>query len=140
VLDRKDIIEDPSWEEAMIVVTSNHERHAINLHKAQAFAISKGVPVIIWKKPLAGILASRFSDEGLRNLYEKKLELTGIFVQGAPCVIREENINPTRGLANGTAGYMHSICISDSDQPDFYRQKIQSAKPGEVIEIPVPFA
>ena len=70
------------------------------------------------------------------TLYEKRPELTGIFVQ------QEENtsINPTRGLANGTSGSMHSICIRNSDQPDLYREKIKNAKPGEVINIPVPYS
>jgi hypothetical protein len=66
------------------------------------------------------------------------VELIGLFVQSAPCVRREENINPTRGLANGTSAYLHSICIADRDQPEIYRERIRKAKPGDVVEIPVP--
>jgi hypothetical protein len=140
VINRQDVVDDPSWLEAPIIVTSNYERYVINFHKARAFAISKGVPVIAWKKPLAGILATRFSEETLQSLYEKRPELVGIFVQGAPCVLREENINPTRGLANGTSACFHSLCIADSDQPDLYKELIKKARPGEVIMIPVPYS
>jgi hypothetical protein len=62
-----------------------------------------------------------------------------VFVQGAPCVLREENINPARGLANGTEGVMHSICFSD-DNTDHFQRLISEGMPGELIEIPVPYS
>jgi hypothetical protein len=120
--------------DAPIIVTSNHERHIMSLHKAQAFALAKGLPVLGWKKPLAGNITT-LSEIALANIYEKRTELQGIFVQSA-----EENINPTHGLANGTEAYMHSVCIEEGDQPEIYRDRIRNARPGEFIEIPVPYS
>lgn len=140
VIHRDDIINDPSWIEAPIIVTSNYERYVLNIHKARAFALAKGVPVLMWKKPLVGHLATRLSTTTKEYLYDKRPELIGVFVQSAPCVLREENINPTRGLANGTQAVMHSIYIPDNCQPDSLRESIRNAQPGQIIYIPIPYS
>jgi hypothetical protein len=137
VITEDDIVHDKKWLTAPIIVTSNSERHSINFYKAKEFAISQGVPVLTWRKPLCGNLATRFTDEALDMLYRSRVELRGIFVQSAPCVLREENINPSRGLANGTAAYLHSICL---ENPNDYEDLIRNAQPGELVEIPVPLS
>jgi hypothetical protein len=141
IMSRQDIINDHTWLDAPIIVTSNYERHVINMHQARAFALSRGLPVLIWKKPLVGNLPTMLTNEALDILYDKRVELIGIFVQPAPCNLREENINPTRGLANGTAAYLHSICFDEKNElNDYYTDIISKAKPGELINIPVPYS
>jgi hypothetical protein len=63
------------------------------------------------------------------------------FVQSAPCNLCEENISPTRGFANGTAEYLHPICFDEKNElNDYYTDLISKAKPGELINIPVPYS
>jgi hypothetical protein len=138
VITREDIHDDYSWTNAPIIVSSNYERHNINLHKARAFARDMGVPILTWRKPLVGRLATILNDQTLDLLYENTAELTGIFVQCAPCVLRDENINPTRGLANGTAASLHSITFANTEELVKCENLINKAQPGELISIPVP--
>jgi hypothetical protein len=60
----KDVVEDPSWRFALIVVTSNQERVAINRVQALRFAKTNGVPVVRWRLPLAGN-SQKVDDNGL---------------------------------------------------------------------------
>ena len=93
-----------------------------------------------WRKELTGQLASKLDDVTLDNLYERRPQLIGIFVKNAPCHLKEVNINPNRGLANGTPGRMHSITFAESDQPEYYQRLIRESLPGQVIDIPIPLS
>ena len=137
VLTHKDVEEDESWLEAPIVVCGNLDRKALNYSQAKRFAIRKGVPIIKWKQPLTGRVASQLNDITVDLLYETQTELTGLFVEGAPAYLLQ-NIEPTKGLANGTPLELHSITLCPDDDPDTYRQLINDALPGEVITIPTP--
>lgn len=50
------------------------------------------------------------------------------------------NLNPTKGLANGTDLTLHSLTFFNQRELDLVSQKVSSALPGEVIEVPLPFS
>ena len=135
-----DIKNDPSWADAPIVVTGNKARHEINLKQAQKYALRHGVPVLMWRKELSGDLATQLPEDTIEQLYASNPQLTGIFVQGAPWNLTTTNINPEKGLANGTPGFMHTICLGSDTQPDIYQEQIDRALPGQIVVIPIPYA
>jgi hypothetical protein len=140
ILTANDIENDASWADAPIVVTGNKERHALNLKQAQKFALKHGLPVLMWRKELCGSVATQLPEETIEQLYESNPQLTGIFVEGAPCNLSTLNINPDKGLANGTPGIMHSLCLGSDTEPNIYRQRIDNAIPGQIVVIPIPYA
>jgi len=141
--DLEDITDDqgvtrPSpFRTAPIIVCSNRERHEINLSQSQRYGKAKGVPILRWKKTL--IVSDDVGDILSDILHDKEPDLQGIFVEGAPAHL-SDNLNATSGLANGTPVILHSILLSEEDDPDSYREQVANASPGEVIDIPVPFA
>jgi hypothetical protein len=70
------------------------------------------------------------------TIYHNQSGLIGIFVQGAMSYITE-NINPAKGLGNGSTVYMHSLSFTDSDrQTQRYKSlvaELQNFKPGQQI-------
>jgi hypothetical protein len=53
-------------------------------------------------------------DDLLNEICHAQSGLLGYFVQGAMSYLTE-NINPSKGLANGNIVYMHSLSFSDED-------------------------
>ena len=53
-------------------------------------------------------------NNAIEEVYNNTSGLIGMYVQGAMSYITE-NINPAKGLANGTTVYMHSLTFSDED-------------------------
>ena len=125
------------WLTAPIVVTSNRERHEINLSQARRYGKTKGLPVLRWKKQLS---VSDDIDEALSSiLYENEPDLIGLFVEGAPAHLTA-NLNASSGLANGTPVVLHSVLLAADDDLSHYRSLVANAEPGEVVDIPVPYA
>jgi hypothetical protein len=54
--------------------------------------------------------------------------------------ILKVNLNATSGLANGTPVVLHSLMFQDKDNPEQIRQEISNAQPGQVVNVPVPYA
>jgi hypothetical protein len=133
-----DGIRRPSpYRTAPIIVACNLERQEINLSQAVRFAKAKGVPVLRWQKDL--IIKNDVGEAVSDLLHRNNPLLTGIFVEGAPAHLKE-NLNANSGLANGTPTILHSILLSDKNEPDAYREIVANATPGEIIDIPVPHA
>jgi hypothetical protein len=139
-LSANDIKNDSSWADAPIIVSGNIERHSLNRKQAQKFAVRHGLPVLMWRKELCGTWATELPQDALELLYDMNPQLTGIFVQGAPCNLTSRNINPDKGLANGSPGIMHSICLGSDIEPNIYQDRINRALPGQIIQIPIPYA
>jgi hypothetical protein len=135
-LSSSDIVADPSWEMAPIIVTSNLERQAINLLKARRFARANGTRVLRWRNNLSNKVASRLPGSVLEKLSEKQ-EMNFIFIKGAPCYLTK-NINPIRGLANGTPGELHSLTFSDSDTAAMVQDLMRKDRSDDIIDIPSP--
>jgi hypothetical protein len=137
VLTKEDILQDPSWLDAPIVVCSNKERSALNLTQSTRFAIRNNVPILQWKREISNSVADTLGDVGCDLLYDNEPDLTGIFVQGAPGFLNN-NLNPTEGLANGTPIVLHSITFSDDVDQEQYIHLIENATPGAFVDIPAP--
>ena len=135
VLTQQDVENDPSWKTAPIAVTSNDERHALNLMILQNFAFERNLPILKWSKDISiknnGVL------EGI--LHDEHPELTGYFVQGAPSILLD-NLNPTSGLANGTPSFMHSLAFESEEQRQQVQNLISNTQSGEIVDIPIPYA
>ncbi len=83
-----------------VLVTTNQTKDAIDYLKIKYLAKEIGVPLVRWKIPTRPEI-----DESVLNSSDL---FWNYFVVGAP-VMLTENLSPPRGLANGTAGKMHSL-------------------------------
>ena len=137
ILSENDIDKDPSWSVAPIIVSSNRERHSLNLLQAQRFAMSKNVAILRWRKQMN--VTNEIDEMICDTLYHHEPSLTGLFVQGAPANLLE-NLNPTSGLANGTPIILHSVIMKDEATSENVRSRLSQAIPGEFVDIPEPHA
>ncbi len=113
-LKTEDVQNDKSWTGATVVVTSNEERCRINEQQSKAMATMKKSPRILWDKPMEGIVANRLTTEDTNYIYQNYKQFTGVFVPGAPAFLTE-NINPHRGLSNGTPVTLHSLILDPEE-------------------------
>jgi hypothetical protein len=136
-----DVLDDPKWRDAVILVSGNEQRIQINLARAVAFATTTNQPVIAWRLPLKISSTKQLSpiadykSVSLNQLLEDEAELMFYFVKGAPIVITE-NICVAHRIANGTRGIMHSLTLSPSIS-DSEWNKIMLCKPGEIHWLPL---
>ena len=131
----EDVLDDPSWREAPIVVTGNSERMAISRVQAIRFGQMHNLPVFTWRQPLSANCTLKPDDQKL--LYDNVSELTGWFVQGAPAHMTS-NINPSKGLANGTAIVLHSLTLAHEANVAAINSQIAIALPGSIICLEYP--
>ena len=103
-----DTVDNPSFAFAHIAVLSNFERHKLNRMQAEAFAKAHKLPFVMWKMELVGRQFESMTDGQLKELFENEPGLWGYFVRGAPAMLTQ-NIQPTKILANGSMGFMHSL-------------------------------
>ncbi|KAK3289326.1 hypothetical protein CYMTET_3225 [Cymbomonas tetramitiformis] len=127
VLTTSDIQMDRDWLFATVAVTGNRQRQAVNDVRAQHFARLRGQPVIRWKRDIATTLLDSEHAEVLRAEFP---DLIGTFVAGAPGIILNNDLNPSRGLANGTPAEFHSLILQDASKSTD-AGKINNAGPGE---------
>ena len=81
-------------------MTNNSEHEAIISTQVVAFAKQRGVPVVAWRVPLSGSIAS--APESYQNaVYSICPELTQYFVHDTVVYITD-NISPQSGIANGS--------------------------------------
>jgi hypothetical protein len=121
-----------------MVVYTNEERNAHNQMLARQMAKRNQVPLIAWRKTLAGTMATDLSHLELGSLYEHFPETTTYFIAGAPGIL-QDNLNVDLGLANGTPRTYHSIILNQlSSTQD--QASIRNAQPGEVVFIQEPQA
>lgn len=113
-LGEEDVLKDQSWTEATVVVTSNEERWRINEQQSKAMAAMKNCPRILWDKPIDGIIANSLTTYHTNYIYQNYKQFTGVFVAGAPAFLTE-NINPRRGLTNGTPVTLHSLILDPEE-------------------------
>ncbi|KAK3254197.1 hypothetical protein CYMTET_36583 [Cymbomonas tetramitiformis] len=136
VLTASDVQMDRDWLFATVAVTGNRQRQAINDVRARHFARLSGQPIIRWKRPIATTLLDSRHEDVIRSEFP---ELTGTFVAGAPGIILNNDLNPSRGLANGTPAKFHSLILRD-DSRSTDAAKINNANPGEEVWIEPPYA
>ena len=61
-----------------MAVLSNYERHHLNRKQAEAFARAHGLPLVMWKLPLAGAAAELLDAATMDELYENEPGLWGM--------------------------------------------------------------
>ena len=130
--------------DAVIVVTDNASRLAINKCKASHLAKSIGRPVIAFTYDLHQKTRSYFSTVAsasqctVHDLLSRHHESTFYFVPGAPAMITE-NISVQRRLANGTMCVLESLTLDSSNcdaASDMHR--VEQAAAGELIFLSAP--
>ena len=83
-LQTSDIVNDPLWSWAPIIVTSNKERLVINDFQSKRWSSHFNTPRFVWKIPLVGNLATVIPNELHSIFYDNCKALIGCFVSGAP--------------------------------------------------------
>lgn len=127
-LTKEDIEKNNSWTQATIVVTSNEERCRINEQQSKALSKRNNCPRILWNKPIDGIVANSLTLEDTNYIYNNYTQFTGVFVKGAPAYL-QDNINPRRGLSNGTPITLHSLVLDPYE--DVHRVLRKLMQPNE---------
>jgi hypothetical protein len=141
-LSADEVRNDPRWFFAPVVVTNNYQRARINETQIQRFAHHNGAPVVRWRNALAQPALLTLTEAHIEFLYTDERycpELHSLFTVGAP-VFLVKNIATCKGLANGTAGALHSIALSPSmteEQRNDFLHTYSSAVPGTIIDLPV---
>jgi hypothetical protein len=107
---REDVRNHPAWAFAPIAVQSNYERHQLNQSQAEAFARCHGLPLVKWKRDLKGRASQAIDEDTLEELFDNEPGMWQWFVRGAPAALTS-NIQPTKFLTNGAAGFMHSLSL-----------------------------
>jgi len=144
VLSPDDITNDPSWFIAIIAVTSNKERRTINSLKSTAMARKNSTRKFLWDIDIRVHGAENLSKQILRYVRSINDILTASFVIEAPAILTE-NINPSRGLSNGTPVIMHSLSLKIDDRQNsrdimFYEttSEIELELPPTYINVSLP--
>lgn len=144
VLSKKDC-EDLRWRFAPHAVLSNRERHAINALQMRSWAEYHHVPLLKWRRPLPRGYAHLTAGEAER-LYQNEPSLWGSFALGAPAILTQ-NVNPTRGITNGTMCTFHSVTWKQGKgEPDhmepavLQRWRTEGGGGFAELEVPEPLA
>jgi len=127
-----DVINDSSWRVAPIIVTGNAKRMAISNVQSVQFGKLNNLQIFTWNQPLSVSSTLQASDQN--KLYENITELTGWFVQGVPAHLTS-NINPSKGLADGTHVILHSITLPQDANIATINSEIEGATPGSIISL-----
>jgi len=147
-LSKADLLDDPKWHDATIIVTDNMSRAMINLAQAKRFACRHGLPIIAWYHSLTKPTTHMFDqcakqmgdDTSVDEVKNRFPELLFYFVAGAPAVIKD-NLSVMRGITNGTSCTLKSITLSpqmDINRSSAFWAKVTSAVPGDVIFLDEP--
>ena len=132
VLTKQDIENNSSWINAPIVVTSNEERYRINDQQSIALSRNNKCPRIIWFQEILGIVSSGIDTQQVNYLYATCPRFKGIFVEGAPGFLMQ-NINPKRGLSNGTPVTFHSLILDSRENQTTILEKMTSGNYEDIV-------
>jgi len=138
----QDLIDDPLFLESFITVGTNQERLALNLSHSKAYAVSKGLPLIRWRKQLKGKLAARLLvtpelKQDLYNCPEHEENLHQYFVEDISAIILT-NKNTSRGIVNGADVRLFGLWFKNDSDRHEYEELRARANPGDVVTIPKP--
>lgn len=122
--------------ESVCLTTSNIERATINDYRSKLFAIVKGEICVVWPLKTQGVQSASLSTSDLTQIQMRYPETNGYFVRGAPAVLTE-NLNPEKGLSNGTVAIMNALVFDQSDK-ELYEETmfmLNNAIPGSTVYI-----
>ena len=129
-LTAEDLAADPDWELGPFLCSTNAEKDRINLLMAQQFGRRTNRPVAVWNLPIKN--ASTLAQGEVAALYANNLELQGVFVSGATAYLTA-NVQPLRGLANGSKVRFESLVFSDPVQQQRVHEQMMDAQPGSIV-------
>ena len=129
---KEDIIQNPQWLFAPVVVLFNALRHAINLEALKNYAQIAGYPILCWRNPLHGSAAAALNAAESNRLFSSHPALSGFFCPGAPAY-GKTNVNCSKGIFNGAAMKLHSITIHMQEDRSALNEKLQNAVPGQIV-------
>jgi hypothetical protein len=121
--------------ESVCLTTSNIKRAIINKYRSILYAIVKGEICIIWPLNTPGGQSSSLSIDDLNEIQNRYPDTNGYFVRGAPAVLTE-NLNPEKGLSNGSVVIMNSL-VFDRSNEELYEDtmsQLNNAIPGSIIK------
>lgn len=121
--------------EACVLTASNVERAMMNKRRAALYAMIKAEIMIIY--PLHSSDASKLDDDELQYALNHYPETTGVFVRGAPAVLTE-NLQPEKGLSNGTMCYLSGLFFNPKDEGyNDTMETINNAAPGDIVRLSI---
>ena len=110
-LQAEDITQDPDWIFGPFIVSLNSQRMAYTKELAKFAGRYRLDNVVLeWSLPLVGQSPENLY-ENVRALHEKAPQCQGLFLKGAGAFI-EENICPSRGLANGSYCTLETVVFN----------------------------
>ena len=137
ILDSADILGEPEWLVAPVVVLFNQLRHALNLEGMKLFSKAVNFPIISWRNNLHGTNAASLTATETNLLYATHPSLSGFFVPGAPAY-GKTNLNTQVGLFNGARMKLYSLSLDKNENKQSLIQKLRSTRPGEVVVLDYP--
>jgi hypothetical protein len=142
-LSTEDLINDPAFLESFITVGTNQERLALNRSHSKAYACSKNLPIIRWKKKLTGKVAVDLSrkPELANKLYgmpEYEEQLHQYFIEDLSAIILVNKKPISRGIVNGSEVKLYSLWFNDEDDRREYEELRAACEVGEICTLPKP--
>jgi hypothetical protein len=163
VLTRADVVSNPAWANALIIVAGNAERIELNAVLAERFAVTTGQVLVAWQLPFSippppskrngkklqpttiernsggtsikfDAVRAAYGEDKVADVYAHTKDLTFRFVAGAPGQLLA-NLNPSRGAANGIPCEFHSLTFSNEDR-ERAKKLIDAGRPGETVLLP----
>ena len=95
ILTQADVLADPAFRNAVVLLSCNYERAHVVASRVQALARSLGVAVIRWRLPLSGDVAAMLTPEQTELLYEANPLLWAYFVKYSE-IFMSQNVNAKR--------------------------------------------
>ena len=108
----------------------------------QRFAEAFGVPLVRWRGALAGASKYDVASADVDDMYDSETELWQYFVAGGPVLMTScAQVQPTKGLVNGSQALMHSLTFADGQEPPGYTETgyrvITLAEPPAAVNVRV---
>ena len=113
-LTRQDIADDPGWNFAPVLVSTNLERLNITREKSRLWAVKNCTFVFKWKTVTSQHVNMPPPNE-VDAIREENALFWQFWVSGAPANIRN-NINPELALVNGSPVTAHSLTFVNQDE------------------------
>ena len=133
----EDVRSNLRWETTMIITMLNIVRHEINRLRTLRFALITGQPIIMWRNPFCGKQAAGLCVEEKEMLYSSHQALTSKFVVRLRSAC-QDNINPRKGLSNGTGVELHSLTLDPREDLKQLLKRLEKAEPAEEIALLYP--
>mgnify|MGYP001792549886 CR=1 FL=1 len=135
-LTSRDVQQDPSWQFAPFLVSTNREKVQISHLQSIQFAHNQRTHIIRWPNKYSNWKGAP-EEESERMAAARDPAFFQYFVPNAPAFITT-NLNTSLGLANGTQITIRSLIPSSKEQEDFITHHQHVQPYGTVITLQEP--